>query len=179
MAEEAGLGVIGDVMAWKVLGNAALAGGLVARQIDLREEVLDVRRPDDVVPARDGGEEGAWVYGVEFIDIRAAPPVSRVGVLAEVVENLAPEAVGEGPAVCAEEEDAVGICGGALPGDVPGGVGAAVIVDVEEIAPPELLAEGVLHEVGFVFGQADSVDFQRPQSRATGGGNAMRQCYWE
>jgi len=174
MPEEAGLGVISDVMAREILRDAALAGALVAGHIQLREEILDVDGPDDVVPAGDGGEKVAGIDGVEFIDIGAAPPVSRERVLAVVVEDLGAEAVVEWFGVGAEEENPAGICGGAFAGNLPGAVGAAVIVDINDVAPGEFLAERVLHDVGLVLGQADSVNFHRRQSRSSEAGNAMR-----
>jgi len=175
MAEEAGLGVIGDVVAREVFGDAGLGGGLVAGEVELGEKILNVDGPDYVVAGGDGGEEFAGVEGVEFVHVGAAPPVAGLGVVAVMVEDVAAEAVAEWLAVAAEEEDASGIGGGGLPGDVPGGVGAAVIVNVNEIAPGELVPQGVFHEVGFVFGQADSVDFHRTDSLSRRGGKAMRQ----
>jgi hypothetical protein len=76
-----------------------------------------------------------------------------------MVEYLCAKGVTEGLGIGAVREDAVWILGGKALGDGPGVVGAAVIVYVDVVTPGEFIPQGVFHEVAFVFGETDAVDF--------------------
>ena len=136
-----------------------LRGGMLGSgHVEFCEVVLQVLRPDYVVPTWHVGEEASGVVEVDFVGIEPAPPVARRCFVAKMVEGKRTQAIAK-----------VSVIGGIRNNDfrnfmrqsldyLPRVVTACIIIHVDPVKELEVVPEAAFDEVALVLDQTDASD---------------------